>query len=88
LIVALAVQMAWIFNHTRGAVLLVAVCHGSVNAWNGYLDLPRSGFTGVRVYAALTVLVSVGLVFRYGPEELSRTGARVRVGPEERFCNL
>jgi uncharacterized protein len=88
LIVALAVHMAWIFNHTRGSVLLVAIYHGSVNAWNGHLDLPRGGLAGVWVYAALMVLVSVGLVLRCGPEELSRTRVRVRVGPGQPFCNV
>ena len=81
LIVTLGVQMAWIFNHTRGSVLLVAVYHGAINGWNGYLDVYRGQLIGVWVYVALMVAVSIVLVIRDGPADLSRTGSRIRVGP-------
>ncbi len=61
MVVASAVQFSWLFNRTRGSVLLVAVFHGATNAWNGYLDIFRVGMTGVVVYIALMGVVAAVL---------------------------
>ncbi|MGE0439067.1 MAG: CPBP family intramembrane glutamic endopeptidase [Gemmatimonadales bacterium] len=72
LIVALAVQMTWIFNHTRGSVLMVAAYHGSINAWIGYLDVYRGRMAGIWVYVVLMLVFSAVLIWREGGENLAR----------------
>jgi uncharacterized membrane protein len=76
---ALAVQMTWIFNSTGGSVLLVAAYHGSLNAWNGYIDIYRGRMDGLWTYTALMVLVSLVIVVVFGKENLSRTAGRIQV---------
>lgn len=71
-ITAVAVQFTWLFNNTRGSVLLVAVFHGAINAWNGYIDIYRGQMAGLYAYTSLMVAVSIIVVIVYGPETLSR----------------
>jgi len=36
-----SIQFTWVFNNTRGSVLMAAVMHGASNAWGGYIDVYR-----------------------------------------------
>jgi hypothetical protein len=72
LVLALSVQLAWIFNNTRGSVLLAAVYHGAGNAWNGYIDIYRGQIAGPVVYVGLMVVVSIVVIIIYGPASLTR----------------
>jgi uncharacterized protein len=79
---AWSIQYTWVFNNTKGSVLLAAVIHGAVNAWNGYIDIYRGNFGGILVYMALSVIVSIIIVIAAGPAHLSRTKERNVLGPE------
>jgi membrane protease YdiL (CAAX protease family) len=78
LVIALAVLFTWIFNNTGGSVLMVAVCHGALNAWvGGYFDVAGwAGAVGRGCLLVLTVLVALSVVLVYGPRHLSRKTAR------------
>ena len=72
----------WIFNNTRGSVLLVAVLHGS-EIWLGYL-FTRLGLDPMNLdnywgYGILMILASVILFWITGPENLSRRGKRITI---------
>jgi uncharacterized protein len=75
-VIAGSVQSAWVFNNTRGSVLLAAVMHGALNAWNGYIDVYRGHFGGVLSYMVVAVIVSTIIVLIAGPTNLSRTNER------------
>ncbi|MFN0178555.1 MAG: CPBP family intramembrane glutamic endopeptidase [Gemmatimonadales bacterium] len=62
LVLALSVQLVWLFNRTKGSVLLAAVYHGAGNAWNGYLDISRGQMTGLYLYLGLMVVTSAVIV--------------------------
>jgi hypothetical protein len=79
---AWSIQYTWVFNNTKGSVLLAAVIHGAVNAWTGYFALNRLGFSGISVYIALFGIVSIIIVLLAGPAHLSRTNKRNVVGSE------
>jgi hypothetical protein len=79
---AWSIQYTWVFNNTRGSVLLAAVIHGAVNAWNGYIDVYRGHFSGILTYAAVSVVVSLIIVLLAGPTHLSRTKKRNVLEPE------
>lgn len=65
--VAWSVQYTWIFNNTRGSVLLAAFMHGSGNAWfGGYIDVYRGHFGGILVFAASMAAVSLVIVLTKG----------------------
>jgi uncharacterized protein len=73
---AWSIQYTWVFNNTKGSVLLAAVVHGAVNAWNGYIDVYRGHFGGVVAYMVVSVIVSIIIVLLAGPTTLSRTNKR------------
>ena len=73
---AWSIQYTWVFNHTRGSVLVAAVLHGAGNAWIGYIDVYRGHFGGVVAFTAVSVLVSSLIVLLAGPTNLSRTNER------------
>jgi len=73
---AWSIQYTWVFNNTKGSVLLAAVVHGAVNAWNGYIDVYRGYFGGILVYTAVMWIVSIIIVLLARPANLSRTNKR------------
>ena len=72
LVLALSVEIIWIFENTRGSVLLAAVYHGAGNAWAGYLAIDRAGVPGQVAFVVAHLVVAVLLVVLYGPRTLSR----------------
>lgn len=76
LVIVNSIQFAWVFNNTRGSVLLAAVLHGASNAWSGYLDPFRGYFGGALAVVAVSALVAVIIVLMAGPTNLSRTSKR------------
>jgi membrane protease YdiL (CAAX protease family) len=66
----------WVFNNTRGSVLLAAVVHGAGNAAAGYVDNYRGDIGNLWALAILTFAVAVIIILLAGPENLSRTKER------------
>lgn len=77
-----SIQYTWVFNNTKGSVLLAAVIHGAVNAWNGYINVYRGNFGNIAAYMALSVIFSIIIVITAGPAHLSRTKERNVLEPE------
>jgi membrane protease YdiL (CAAX protease family) len=76
-VIAWSIQLTWVFNNTKGSVLLAAVVHGAGNAWLGYIDVfSRGHFGGIVAFSAVSVIVSIIIVLIAGPTNLSRTKAR------------
>ncbi len=75
-VTASSIWFTWVFNNTRGSVLLAAVMHGASNAWGGYIDVYRGYFGGVLTFGAVSVLVTILIVLLVGPRDLSRTNKR------------
>jgi membrane protease YdiL (CAAX protease family) len=76
MVLALGVQIAWVFNQTGGSVLLAAVYHGSLNGWNGYIDIYRGQLGGVVAYVGVLVVVAAAMAIVSGPAHLSRARPR------------
>ena len=74
-VISAAVTYAWLFNNTRGSVLLVAVYHGSMNAWTVYTGAWEHP-SGIFVSFALSALVSIVVVRLFGAQNLSRKHER------------
>ena len=82
---AWSIQYTWLFNNTKGSVLLAAVMHGAGNVWlGGYIDVYRGHFGGILTFTAVMAIVSIIIVLIAGPANLSRTNARnvLEPGPE------
>jgi len=75
-VIANSVQFTWLFNNTRGSVLLAAVFHGASNTWAGYLGMGNSPFGRIFTLMALSVLITIVIVVMAGAKDLSRTYKR------------
>jgi len=80
---AWSIQYTWVFNNTKGSVLLAAVMHGAGNAWiGGYIDVYRGYYGGILAFTAVTLIVSIIIVLIAGATNLSRTKKRNVIEPE------
>ena len=75
-VIAQSVQFTWLFNNTKGSVLLAAVFHGASNTWAGYIDVYRGHFDGILVLVVVSVLITTIIVPMAGANDLSRTFKR------------
>lgn len=76
-LIAWSIQFTWVFNNTKGSVLLAAVLHGAGNAWyGGYIDVYRGYFWGVVAFTVVSVVISIIIVLLAGPTHLSRENER------------
>src|ERR687898_568935 len=75
-VIAWTVVFTWLFNNSRGSVLLAMLMHAMNNTISGSFFGPMfSGADAVRqgwLYAALWCAVAVVLVVVYGPQHLTR----------------
>ncbi len=72
--IALAVVFTWLYNSTRGSVLLAVLLHGSFNAWLSTVWLLREDVDPITLWvmALLVCLIAIGVIAIYGTEHLSR----------------
>jgi membrane protease YdiL (CAAX protease family) len=75
-----SIFFTWIFNNTRGSLLLVAVLHGS-EFWVAYWML-RTGINPDNLdnywgYGAILVITAIIIVITNGPQNLSRKHNRI-----------
>jgi membrane protease YdiL (CAAX protease family) len=76
----------WIFNNTKGSLLLVAILHGSeiwVVYWMVSMGINPNKLDNYWGYGAVMVLVAVIVVFTSGPANLSRKHKRIDYQPAE-----
>ena len=75
-VIVSSIWFTWVFNNTRGSVLMAAVMHGASNTWGGYIDVYRGYFGGILTFGAVSLLVSVIIVLVSGATDLSPTNKR------------
>ncbi|MBX7233315.1 MAG: CPBP family intramembrane metalloprotease [Caldilineales bacterium] len=75
-IIAHSIQFTWLFNNTRGSVLMAAVLHGATNAWSGYFGMNKLPFDGILTLSAVSVVISIVIVALAGAANLSRSQVR------------
>nr|HMN31430.1 hypothetical protein [Caldilineaceae bacterium] len=78
-VTASSVLVTWIFNHTRGSLLIAYLYHAAVNTWTS--EVFRSNSIEATV---ILVLAAVIVVLVFGPENLARKPlTRVTSAPDE-----
>jgi len=82
-LIAHSIQFTWLFNNTKGSVLMAAVLHGATNAWSGYFGVNELPFNGILILAMVSALISVVIVATAGANELSRRFHRNRLELED-----
>jgi uncharacterized protein len=70
-----AVIFTWLFNNTRGSVLLVMLFHSFINMWIEVFPAPAADQAIAQwSFNTLLVILAVVLVIVFGPSRLSRSG--------------
>lgn len=77
-LLAASVIFTWLFNHTRGSVLLAYLLHGSINTWTRVFPLETASPAVGWSVTGLVCLAAVTLVAVCGAEHLNRTQRRVQ----------
>ena len=82
--VAYAVQLAatsilltWLYNNTRGSVLLAYLMHAAMNTWTGFFAIDPANHVQTWALTGVIVLMAVVVVVVSGAKNLSRTNARI-----------
>ena len=71
---ALAIVLAWLYNSTRGSILMAALFHGGYNFWDA--SPADTGFVYDTINALL-IIWAVALVVVFRPANLSHKGKQV-----------
>lgn len=77
--ISLTVIFTWMYNHTRGSVLLAYLLHGATNTWTRIFAIDHNPNPLVgNGMTVLTVLAAVIVLFTMGAENLSRTKTKIQ----------
>ena len=72
-----SILLSWMYNNTRGSLLLVCVFHGA-EAWKEFFMDPDTLVSSEIGFSAVLSAVAIVVVLVYGAEHLSRTKERIR----------
>ncbi len=75
--VALTILFTWVYNHTRGSVLLAYLLHASFNTWTRVLSIDTGDAFQDWMMTAVMLLLAGIVVKRTGSENLSHTNTRI-----------
>jgi hypothetical protein len=73
--IVISVTFTWLFNNTRGSVLIAAILHGANNAWTNYFLVDPAGeVLGIIIWSTLLwAVLAIALVLIFGPNHLNRS---------------
>jgi membrane protease YdiL (CAAX protease family) len=76
--IALAVLFTWMYNNTRGSVLMAYLLHASANTWTQVFSIDHANPTLNWIIAWLLLAAVVIVVIISGAENLSRKNSRIQ----------
>ena len=86
--IATSVLATWIFNHTRGSVLLAAIFHGATDATIAYANVMSASRTLFWLFVAVLCLAAIVIVVVEGPAHLARKQALAETTYPVRFDDV
>lgn len=76
--VSLSILYTWMYNNTRGSVLMAYLFHASANTWTQIFSIDHAGAPVGWIVVGLLVFVAMIILIVSGPENLSRKTTRVQ----------
>ena len=76
--VAMSVLYTWMYNNTRGSVLMAYLFHAAANTWSQVFSIDHANPLVGWIMAGLLVLAAVMVVLTSGAENLSRKTIRIQ----------
>lgn len=86
--VALSVIFTWLYNNTRGSVLLASLLHASINTWSRVFPIDHGGARVDWLMAGMLCLVAVILILAFGAQHLTRRGQRIEAASAARAPSI
>ncbi|MBL8102163.1 MAG: CPBP family intramembrane metalloprotease [Anaerolineales bacterium] len=75
---ATSILFTWLYNNTRGSVLLAYLLHAAMNTWTSFFAIDSTNqFQGWILTGVFVVLAAIVIIIS-GAENLSRTNARIQ----------
>jgi uncharacterized protein len=75
--IALTILFTWLYNHTRGSVLLAYFMHGAFNTWTRVFSIDPGNSFQDWMMTVVMVILAASVVAVSGVENLSRTNSRI-----------
>ncbi len=76
--VAMTVLYTWMFNNTRGSVLMAYLFHAAANTWSQVFAIDHANQLVNWILTGVIVLVAVIVLAKAGAQNLSRTNERIQ----------
>ena len=77
-VIGLSVLFTWLYNNTRGSVLLAYLLHAAVNTWSRVFPIDHAPPLADWLSTGVTCLAAAAVLAAFGAEHLTRNGRRVR----------
>ena len=75
---ALSILYTWMYNHTRGSVLLAYMLHAAANTWTLVFSIEPANALQGWIMTGILVVLAIVVVWREGSENLCRKGTRIK----------
>jgi membrane protease YdiL (CAAX protease family) len=75
--IALTILFTWLYNHTRGSVLLAYLMHAAFNTWTRVFWIDPGNHSQDWMMTFVMVILAGTVVAVWGAENLSRTKSRI-----------
>ncbi|MBI4282904.1 MAG: CPBP family intramembrane metalloprotease, partial [Chloroflexi bacterium] len=76
-VIAKSIMLTWLYNNTKGSLLLVTLSHSAYNTAGVLLPIANTvssaGQSVFIISSAIELLVAIAIVLIYGPRQMSRT---------------
>lgn len=76
--IAVTILYTWMFNNTRGSVLLAYLFHAAANTWSQVFSIDHANQSLNWIITGLLILAAAIVVATSGTENLSRTNGRIQ----------
>jgi membrane protease YdiL (CAAX protease family) len=77
-LVAATILFTWIYNNTRGSVLLAYILHAAMNTWTELFSIDAANHFQGWILTGVSVALAVIVLIFSGAENLSRTNIRIQ----------
>jgi len=75
---AMSILFTWLYNNTRGSVLLAYILHAAMNTWTEFFAIDPANLIQGWMLTGVIVALAVIVIAASGAEHLSRTNSRIQ----------